>query len=152
MSKDNKLFKDNFFDPYDYESYRTYESCLMRKIIKTPFIWYRERASDVLDLVHTDVCSPMSTQARGGYSYCWICTVEANYWLTHYVILELLFILIIFYLSIKDFFFSIMFMCPWFILKINKDDFCIFLMLRFYDFMHAKILKWVCSKNLKNLD
>ena len=28
-----------------------------------------EPASDVLDLVHTDVCGPMSTSARRGYYY-----------------------------------------------------------------------------------
>ena len=27
----NKLYKDNFFDPYDYELYETCESCLMKK-------------------------------------------------------------------------------------------------------------------------
>ena len=38
-------------------------------MIKTPFIGHGERASDILDLIHTDVCGPMSTQARGGYYY-----------------------------------------------------------------------------------
>ena len=27
------------------------------------------RATDVMDLVHTDLCGPMSTSARGGYEY-----------------------------------------------------------------------------------
>ena len=27
------------------------------------------RAQDLLELVHSDVCGPMSTQARGGYEY-----------------------------------------------------------------------------------
>ena len=27
------------------------------------------RAKEVLDLVHTDLCGPMSTSARGGYEY-----------------------------------------------------------------------------------
>ena len=27
------------------------------------------RAKEVLDLVHTDLCGPMSTSARGGYVY-----------------------------------------------------------------------------------
>ena len=68
-SRTNKLYKDKFFDPYNYESYETYESCLMGKMIKTPFIGYREKTSDILNLVHTDVYGPMSTQVRGGYSY-----------------------------------------------------------------------------------
>ena len=38
-------------------------------MIKTPFTGHGEKASDILDHVHTDVCGSMSTQARGGYSY-----------------------------------------------------------------------------------
>ena len=38
-------------------------------MIKTPFTGYRDRVSDILDLVHTDVCGPMLTQVRDGYSY-----------------------------------------------------------------------------------
>ena len=68
-SRINKLFKDKFFDPYDYESYGTCESCLMRKMTKTPFTGYEEKMNDILDLVHTDVCSPILTQTKGGYSY-----------------------------------------------------------------------------------
>ena len=44
-SKINKLYKDNFFDPYDYESYRTCEFYLIKKMIKTPFAEHGERAS-----------------------------------------------------------------------------------------------------------
>ena len=36
---------------------------------KTPFTGYGDPASDILDLVHTDVCGLMSTQVRGRYSY-----------------------------------------------------------------------------------
>ena len=68
-SRINKLYKDSFFDPYDYESYEICESCLMKKMIKTLFTGHGDRASDILDLVHIDVCGLMSTQARGGYSY-----------------------------------------------------------------------------------
>ena len=28
-----------------------------------------ERANDLLEIIHTDVCSPMSIEARGGYLY-----------------------------------------------------------------------------------
>ena len=28
-----------------------------------------ERANDLLEIIHTDVCSPMSVEARGGYRY-----------------------------------------------------------------------------------
>ena len=36
---------------------------------KSPFSGHGERAADLLGLVHTDVCGPMSTQAMGGFSY-----------------------------------------------------------------------------------
>ena len=35
----------------------------------TPFTGKGERASAVLDLIHLDVCGPMTTHARGGFSY-----------------------------------------------------------------------------------
>ena len=41
----------------------------MKKMIKTPFTRHGDRTSDILNLVHTDVCGPISIQARGGYSY-----------------------------------------------------------------------------------
>ena len=36
---------------------------------KAPFNSKRERASDLLGLIHSDVCGPMNTQARGGSQY-----------------------------------------------------------------------------------
>jgi hypothetical protein len=36
---------------------------------KMPFSGFPERASDLLELIHTDVCGPMSTTVRGGYQY-----------------------------------------------------------------------------------
>ena len=77
-SRINKYYKDKFFDPYNFESYEICESCLMSKMTKTPFTRYRERASDILDLVHTDVYGPMSTQVRGGYSYFIIFTNDRS--------------------------------------------------------------------------
>ena len=32
-----------------------------------------ERATDLLQIIHTDVCSPMSVKARGGYRYFLTC-------------------------------------------------------------------------------
>ena len=74
----NKLYKEKFFDPYDYESFKTCKSCLMGKMTKTPFSIYEERASELLALVHMDVCGPMTTQARGGYSYFIIFTDDLS--------------------------------------------------------------------------
>ena len=36
---------------------------------KTPFSGTMERASDLLEIIHTDVCGPMSVDARGRYRY-----------------------------------------------------------------------------------
>ena len=36
---------------------------------KSPFNKKGERASDLLGFIHTDVCGPLSIQARGGFSY-----------------------------------------------------------------------------------
>lgn len=41
----------------------------MGKMTKSPFTGSSERANDLLALIHTDVCGPMSTVARGGYNY-----------------------------------------------------------------------------------
>ena len=34
-----------------------------------PFIRHKERANELLVLVHTDVCGPFDVQAREGFSY-----------------------------------------------------------------------------------
>ena len=36
---------------------------------KSPFTGKGERASELLGLVHSDVCGPMSSSARGGFFY-----------------------------------------------------------------------------------
>ena len=36
---------------------------------KTPFTGFPKRASDLLELIHTDVCGPMSSTARRGFQY-----------------------------------------------------------------------------------
>ena len=36
---------------------------------KSPFNKKGERAKETLELIHSDVCDPMSTHARGGYLY-----------------------------------------------------------------------------------
>ncbi|KAK8980543.1 hypothetical protein V6N11_074154 [Hibiscus sabdariffa] len=47
----------------------TYVLSLPRKMTKAPFSGKGERASDLLGLIHSDVCGPMNTQARGGFQY-----------------------------------------------------------------------------------
>ncbi|XP_038685736.1 uncharacterized protein LOC119985520 [Tripterygium wilfordii] len=44
-------------------------SCLEGKMTKRSFKSKGLRANDLLALVHTDVCGPMTVQARGGFEY-----------------------------------------------------------------------------------
>ena len=41
----------------------------MGKMTKTPFSGTMEWATNLLEIIHTDVCGPMSIEARGGYHY-----------------------------------------------------------------------------------
>ena len=45
------------------------EPCLMGKMTKTPFSGTMERATDLLEIIHTDVCGPMNIKARDKYHY-----------------------------------------------------------------------------------
>ena len=56
-----------FLESLDYESLDACESCLTGKMTKTPFSGTMERATDLLEIIHTDVCDPMSVEARSGY-------------------------------------------------------------------------------------
>ena len=51
------------------ESLGTCEPCLMGKMTKTPFFGTMERATDLLEIIHTDVCGPINVEAHGGYRY-----------------------------------------------------------------------------------
>ena len=64
-----KLHTDGLLESLDFESFDTCEPCLMGKMTKTPFSGTMERASDLLEIIHTDVCGPMSISTRGGYRY-----------------------------------------------------------------------------------
>ena len=48
------------------------------KMTKSPFTEHGEKASDLLELIHSDVCGPMSTLAKGGYKYFIIFTDDLN--------------------------------------------------------------------------
>jgi hypothetical protein len=52
-----------------FESFDTCESCLIGKMTKAHFTGQSERASDLLGLVQTNVCEPMSSIARCGFQY-----------------------------------------------------------------------------------
>ena len=64
-----KLYKDGFLESFGYESFDACEPCLLGKMTKTPFSGTMERATDLLEIIHADVCGPMSVDARGRYRY-----------------------------------------------------------------------------------
>ena len=64
-----KIHADGLLESLDYESVDACKPCLMDKMIKTPFSGTMERATDLLEIIHTDVCDPMSVDARGKYRY-----------------------------------------------------------------------------------
>ena len=64
-----KLHKEGSIGSFDYESYDTCESCLLGKMTK-------------LDLIHYDVCGPMSTHANGGFIY-FITFINDHSWYGH---------------------------------------------------------------------
>ena len=61
--------KDGLLESLDYESFDACESCLMDKMTKTAFSETMERATHLLEIIYTNVCGPMSVNARGGYHY-----------------------------------------------------------------------------------
>ena len=64
-----KLHADGLLESLDFGSLDTCGPFLMGNMTKTPFSRTMERASDLLEIIHTDVCDPMSVDARGGYRY-----------------------------------------------------------------------------------
>ena len=63
-----KLHVDVLLESLDSESLDTCEPCLMGKMTKTPFFGTMERASDLLEIIHTNVCGSMSIDARSTFS------------------------------------------------------------------------------------
>jgi len=51
-----RLNDDELLTLFDFESYKTCESCLLGKMTKAPFTGFPGRAFDLVELVHTDVC------------------------------------------------------------------------------------------------
>ena len=64
-----KLHADGLLESLDYESLGACEPCLMGNMTKTPFSKTMQRATDLLEIIHIDVCDPMSVKARGKYRY-----------------------------------------------------------------------------------
>ena len=64
-----KIHANGILESLDYESVDACEPCLMGKMTKTLFSGTMERAKDLLEIIHTNVCGPMNIEARGGYRY-----------------------------------------------------------------------------------
>ncbi|KAL0394439.1 UNVERIFIED_CONTAM: Retrovirus-related Pol polyprotein from transposon TNT 1-94 [Sesamum latifolium] len=71
ISKDRirKLVDSKSLEIDDLDNLPTCESCLKGKMTKKPFVGQSAIANNLLDLVHTDVCGPLNTPAKGGFSY-----------------------------------------------------------------------------------
>ncbi|KAJ9545153.1 hypothetical protein OSB04_024860 [Centaurea solstitialis] len=63
------LLKGGFLGTFNFKPFDNYESCLSSKMTKQPFNKDNEMATDLLEIIHTDVCGPFSHEARGGYRY-----------------------------------------------------------------------------------
>ena len=64
-----KLYADGLLESLYYESFDACEPCLLGKMTKTPFFGTTEQATDLLEIIHTDVCSPVRVEACGRYRY-----------------------------------------------------------------------------------
>ena len=64
-----KLHADGHLDSLDFGSLDTCEPCLMGKMTRTPFKGFVQRTSDLLGIIHTDVCGLMSMSTRNDYGY-----------------------------------------------------------------------------------
>ena len=64
-----KLHSNGLLESLDYESLDACEPCLVEKMTKTPFFGTMERATNLLEIIYTDVCGPMSVEAPSKYHY-----------------------------------------------------------------------------------
>ena len=69
LDRIRKLVTSGHLSPLDVTALLVSETCLEGKIIMRPFKAIGYKAKEVMDLVHTDICGPMSTSAGGGYEY-----------------------------------------------------------------------------------
>ena len=73
-----KIHANGLLESLDYESVDACEPCLMGKMTKTPFSGTMERATDLLEIIHTDVCGPMNIEAHDRYHYFLIFTYDLS--------------------------------------------------------------------------
>ena len=76
--KTNRLEKDGILGSLNPELYPACKSYLRKKITKLPFVGHGERATELLALVHIDVCRPFDVQTKNGYTYFIIFTDDLS--------------------------------------------------------------------------
>ena len=59
-----ELHKDGLLESLDFDSLERCEQCLMGKMTRSLFNGIVERADDLLEIIHMDVCGPMSVSTR----------------------------------------------------------------------------------------
>nr|GFA51854.1 retrotransposon protein, putative, Ty1-copia subclass [Tanacetum cinerariifolium] len=64
-----KLQREGLLESINDESFDKCESCIYRKMTKKPFNNNIKRATDLIGLIHTDVCGPVRHMSRKGASY-----------------------------------------------------------------------------------
>nr|GEY47314.1 retrotransposon protein, putative, Ty1-copia subclass [Tanacetum cinerariifolium] len=64
-----KIQREGFLESVNDESFEKYESCISRKMTKKPFNNNIERATNLLGLIHTDMCGPLRHVSRKGAIY-----------------------------------------------------------------------------------
>ena len=69
LNRIKRLVSDGPLSDLKVDDLPTCESCLEGKMTKRLFTTKGTRATECLGLIHSDVCGPMSIQARGGYEY-----------------------------------------------------------------------------------
>ena len=67
--KMRKMSKDGYFCSLGNDQMGTCECCLKKKMTKSSFTGKGEHATEILGLIHTDICGPMPTTSRRGLSY-----------------------------------------------------------------------------------
>ncbi|GJX27386.1 zinc finger, CCHC-type containing protein [Tanacetum coccineum] len=64
-----KLQHDGLLGSTDIKSFETCVSCMSEKMGRKPYSYQVERATDLLGLIHTDVCGPFKIMSRHGAYY-----------------------------------------------------------------------------------
>ena len=65
----NRLKKIRLLSLLTSESYPVCESYLQKKMITLPFVGHRERTTEILTMVHSNVCGPFDVPIRGDFLY-----------------------------------------------------------------------------------